>query len=246
MGSTRLPGKALKKVDEKNSVLYYVVEQLRYSKFIEKIVVATTTLDEDNKIVEFCEEHHIEYFRGNPIDVLDRHYQCSKKYSFTNIVRMPSDKPLLDPNLVDKVISIFKNNNYDYMTTFQQLTFPIGTEVEIFSYDALESAWKNAKLPSEREHVTPYFYNNPEIFKIFNLENNENTPNYSWAVDTQEDLNFVRQIVSRISARPITTNMIVDLLKKNPELVKINKNVNRQKSVEKSKQEDAKFLKQEK
>jgi spore coat polysaccharide biosynthesis protein SpsF len=246
MGSTRLPGKVLKKIDEKNSVLYYVISQLQYSKFIDQIVVATTTLKEDDEIVKFCIDHNVKYFRGDPVDVLDRHYQCAKKFSFSNIVRMPSDKPLLDPNLVDKVISIYNNGDSDYMTTFQPLTFPIGTEVEIFSFLALESAWKNAKLPSEREHVTPYFYNNPEIFKTFNLKNDFNNSNYGWVVDTQADLDFVREIVSRISKRPITMNIIIDLLKNYPHLIDINKNVNRQESVEKSIKEDARFLNQKK
>ena len=246
MGSSRLPGKVLKKIDNDYSVLYYVVKQLQSSELIERIVVATTTLDEDDEIVEYCKKYNFEYFRGHPTDVLDRHYQCSKKYSFTNVVRMPSDKPLLDPTLVDKVISIFKKNDYDYMSTFQPLTFPVGTEVEIFSQKALELAWKNAKLPSEREHVTPYFYNNPKFFNIFNLKNFKNTSHFGWAVDTQEDLNFVCQIVSKIPDRPITISMIIDLLEKYPELVEINENVDRQESVKKSKQEDEKFLKQQK
>ena len=171
MGSTRLPGKVLKDAGNNKPVLYYIIDQLQHCKSFSNIVVATTTLDEDDPIVQFCNDKNIVCFRGNPTDVLDRYYQCAKKYSFSTIMRMPSDKPLLDPELVDRVISFFNNNNYDYVTTFLILTFPIGTEVEVFSFEALELAWKNAKLPSEKEHVTPYFYNNPTLFKIFNIQN---------------------------------------------------------------------------
>ena len=109
-----------------------MLNQLRYSKLVDRIIVATTNKLEDDSIENFCKEKRIECFRGNEKDVLDRYYQCAKKYSSSTIIRMPADKPLLDPNVVDKVIEEFMNKNYDYITTFLPSTFPSGTEVEIF------------------------------------------------------------------------------------------------------------------
>tara|TARA_B100000029_G_C17381889_1_gene890058 strand:- start:13 stop:693 length:681 start_codon:yes stop_codon:yes gene_type:complete len=211
MGSNRLPGKVLKLVDEENNVLDYVINQLKHCKLLEKIVVATTTLHEDDLIAKFCQKKNIDCFRGESDDVLDRHYQCAKKYSFSTIIRMPSDKPLLDPSFVDRIISVYKNNSYDYVTTFHPLSFPIGTEVEVFSFSTLEKTWNNASSPFDREHVTTFIYNDQNSFKIFNVLNTTDESQYSWSVDTQEDLELVRKIISKISSRPILIKDILTL-----------------------------------
>ena len=138
---------------------------------------------------------------------------------------------------------MFKNNSYDYVTNFlSNPTFPSGTEVEIFSTNALKKAWKKAKLPSEKEHVTPYFSNHPDEFKITHVENSEDLSHLSWAVDRIEDLNLVRKIVSRIKKRPVLMKDVVVLFSKEPELVEINKNVNRKEGDMKSSKEDQEFL----
>ena len=111
MGSSRLPGKVLLELKDGKSVLDYVINQLAFCETIEKIIVATTTLSEDDKIVEFCKNNDIECFRGDSKNVLDRHYQCAKKYSLSTIIRMPSDKPLLDPQIVDNVVRVFNSGS---------------------------------------------------------------------------------------------------------------------------------------
>ncbi len=166
MGSSRLPGKTLMKLDKKNTVLHFIINQLEHSKLIDKIVVATTNLKEDDSIEILAKNSNIEIFRGHPDDVLDRYYQCAKKFSIDIIVRITADNPLIDPTIVDDLIKKFTSNSYDFLTNAHVRTFPYGTEVEIFSFKALEKAWKNATKPFEREHVTPYFYNNPKYFKI--------------------------------------------------------------------------------
>jgi spore coat polysaccharide biosynthesis protein SpsF len=223
MGSTRLPGKVMMKIDEKNPLLYYVLDQLTYCTNLTKFVIATTVKKEDDEIVNFAQEHHISYFRGNSEDVLDRYYQCSKKFLFSTIVRITADNPLIDPQIVDQVIEKFKVGKYDYVTNCLVRTFPYGTEVEIFSFDALELAWKNAKKPSEREHVTPYFFNNKEKFRIFNVTNLENLSHLRWTVDQKEDLDLVRIITSKIKKRPILIKDIIELLSKESNLININK-----------------------
>lgn len=243
MGSSRLPGKAMLLVDQKRPVLDYVIEQLRYSKLIDKIVVATTSLQEDKKIVQFCKNKGVECFSGSETDVLDRHYQCAKKFSFDTIVRIPSDKPLIDPKIVDMVLEKYFSNSFDYVTNFEPYTFPHGTQVEIFSFKALETSWKNASLPSEREHVTPYIYKNKKKFKIFNVANSENLSKYRWEVDRVNDLKLVRIIVSKIRKKPILMNDILDLFVREPELVKINQTDNPDEGYLKSLKEDDEFLK---
>jgi len=243
MSSTRLPGKVMMNVENQKPVLYFVINQLQECKLIDKIIVATTTNEEDIQIVNYSKNLGIDYFRGSSKDVLDRYYQCAKKYSINTIVRIPSDKPLIDPEIVDNVVSVFNNNSYDYVTNFlSNPTFPSGTEVEVFSMSALKKAWENAKLPSEKEHVTAYFSNHEDEFKISYIENSENLSHLRWAVDRIEDLELVRLIVSKIEKRPILMKDIVALFNEEPELVEINKNVNRKEGDIKSLKEDQEFL----
>jgi len=222
MGSTRLPGKVLMDVTKGKSVLHYVINQLKHCKSIEKIIVATTTLQEDDKIVQFCIDNEVSYFRGDSKNVLERHYRCAEKFSLSTIIRMPSDKPLLDPEVVDKVVEVFNSNSYDYVTNFLPSTYP--------------------GLPSEKEHVTNYIYNHRDDFRIFNVINSENLSNFRWAVDRIEDLRLVREIVSRIQKSPILIKDILELFKNEPSLVEINKQVDGNESNAKSEKEDKEFL----
>lgn len=244
MGSTRLPGKVLKNIEKNKTVLYFVINQLQDCKLIDKIVVATTNLEEDKKIVEYSKKLGIECFRGDSKNVLKRHYECAKKFSMSTIVRIPSDKPLIDPTIVDQNIKFFNENSCDYVTNFlSKSTFPSGTEVEVFSYNALEIAHKKARLPSEKEHVTPYFSNHKNEFKIKHLENSKNLSDLRFAVDRIEDLNLVKIIISKITKRPILVKDIVELFKVEPELIKLNQDVDRNEGDKKSLKEDEEFIK---
>ena len=245
MGSSRLPGKVMLKLDE-NPVLYYVLKQLQSSKLIEKIVVATTTLDQDDVIEDYVKNMGIDVFRGSSNDVLDRYYQCATKFSFSTIIRITSDNPLIDPTIVDNLIQKFISNSYDCLTNAYVRTFPYGTEVEIFSFESLEKAWKNATKPSEREHVTPYLYNNSGNFKIFNVEHPKNISNLRWTIDRKNDLTLVKSIISKIKKRPILMNDILDLFSKEPELFEINKNQIPNEGYQKSLKEDEEHLKSRK
>ena len=243
MGSTRLPGKVMMNVEDQKPVLYFVIKQMQECKLIDKIIVATTTNEEDNQIANYSKNLGIDFFRGSSEDVLDRYYQCAKEYSVSTIVRIPSDKPLIDPEIVDNVINRFKNNSYDYITNFlPNSTFPSGSEVEIFSMNGLERVWKKAKLPSEREHVTSYFSNHEDEFKITHIENSENLSHLRWAVDRIEDLDLVRLIVSKIKKRPVLMDDIIELFRKEPNLIEINKNVNKKEGGLKSRKDDEEFL----
>ena len=220
MGSSRLPGKTLMKIDDKNTVLDFVINQLSYSKMIDKIIIATTNLKGDDIIENFIQKYDMGFFRGNSDDVLDRYFQCAKNFSIDTIVRITADNPLIDPTIIDDLIKKFLSNSYDYISNAFVRTFPYGTEVEIFSFNALEKAWKNATSLFEREHVTPYFHNNPQLFKIHYEKNSKNLSNLRWTLDNENDLILIKAIASKISKKPILMNDILDLFSKKPELFK--------------------------
>ena len=206
-GSMRLPKKVLEKIDNNLTVLDYVINQVKYSKKIEKIVVATTNLIEDDSICKYSNLQKIECFKGSSEDVLDRFYHCAKKYSAKTIVRITADNPLIDPNIIDIVIEEFENNQFDLVTNTISRTFPYGTEVEVFSFESLEKAWKNAKKPSEREHVTPYIRNPKNKFIIKDIKNEENISNIRYTIDKLEDLQVVKEIITFMKEkRVIKTN----------------------------------------
>jgi len=239
--SKRLPKKILKNLDKKYNVLEYVINQLKYSKKIDKIIIATTLSKQDEVIIDFAKKHNYEYFRGSENDVLDRFYQCAKKFNLDTIVRITSDCPLIDPNIVDQVIEKFTLTNNDYVTNTFPRTFPKGLDVEIFNFIVLANMWKNATLPSEREHVTQFVFNNKK-FKIGNFENKQNLSCLRWTIDYEKDYEFLCKIIQKIVKRPILMNDVLKILDAEPDLKEINSNINPNEGLEKSKKEDKKFL----
>ena len=228
IGSSRLPGKVMQKISENKRVIDFVVDQLQESKKIEKIIVAIPDEIEDNITYDHLISRNISTFRGSLNNVLDRYYQCAKSNSSSIIIRITADCPLIDPQIVDSVITKFIENKYDYVANTHPRTFPYGTETEVFSFDALKICWEETNDKYDKEHVTSYFYKNPDKFKIGNFSQNTNQSNYRWTVDYEEDLKLVKKIVQKISKNPILTEHIIDLLEKNPEIVKINKKYNQE------------------
>ena len=224
MDSSRLPGKIMMNLDN-NSVLDYVITQLKCSKMINRIIIATTHDSVDDVIIKYAQERGLTYFRGDKNDVLDRYYKCAKEFGCKNIVRITSDCPLIDPKTVDKIIQKFFSLNVDYATNKLPLKFskcPHGAEVEIFSFETLKTVWNKSKKRSEREHVTPYIYNNSEKFKIFNLDYDKDLSYMRYTIDRPKDLELVQKIVTKIKTRPILTEEIVQLFIKEPNLLSIN------------------------
>ena len=242
MGSSRLPGKVMAKADSENIVFDYLINQLSHSKFIEKIIIATTTNKDDDLIVEFAKKNHIEFFRGNETDVLDRYYQCAKNFSSNNILRVTSDNPLIDPTVVDDLIMNYQKISCDYASTNLIRTYPFGIDAEIFSFSTLEKTWKNATLPSEREHVSPYMKKNSNIFKQFNLKNKIKVPLVRLTIDRKEDLELFRIIISKISERPILMDDILKLYNNESELFEINSYIDSSEGYNKSIKYDKEFL----
>jgi spore coat polysaccharide biosynthesis protein SpsF len=241
MGSSRLPGKVLIKLNEKQSTLDFILKQLSFSTLIDKTIIATTNLEEDFVIEQFAKNSGIECFRGDSDDVLDRYYNCAKKFQLDTIVRITSDCPLIDPQIIDQVIRKYQSDQYDYVTNTLIRTYPIGTDVEIFSFRILEKAWKNATLPSEREHVTPFMRNKKPDFRLANLENDKNLSHLRWTLDRQEDLDLIKKIIVKIDKNPILMNDILNLLSAEPDLVKINEHISQNEGMLKSLKRDKEF-----
>ncbi len=242
MGSNRLPGKVMELLDGKNPSLFYTINQLKTALKLDKIIIATTQISEDDKIEEFSIKNGIECFRGEPDNVLDRFYKCAKKYKLDAIVRVTADCPLIDPEIVDLAIQIFNSDKYDYVHNQYPRTFPDGLDIEVFTFNVLEKAWKNAVLPSEKEHVTPYFRNHKEEFKIKSMNNEKNLSFHRWTLDYKEDLELIRKIIQKINHRPILINDIILLFNKEPSLFEINKMYLPNDGFQRSLEEDKKFL----
>ena len=241
MGASRLPNKVLMKVNGEQTVLEHVIKQLSFCKSISKIIVATTNLKQDDVIEELVKKLEIDVFRGDSSDVLDRYYQCAKKFNLDDIVRITSDCPLIDPEIVDKVIRKYKIEKFDYVTNTLIRTFPIGLDAEIFSFDVLEKTWKNAILPSEREHVTPFIRNKKMDFSVGNIEHEEDLSKIRVGLDRKEDYELIKIIVNEFEKRPILLQDIIKLFKNKPELIRINEHIQHDEGMKKSLELDIDF-----
>lgn len=194
-GSTRLPGKVLKKICGK-TVLEHDIYRLRKIKNIDEIIIATTDKEHDNAIINEALRLGVKYFRGSEEDVLERYYYAAKEYSADVVVRVTSDCPLIDSEVSENIIQYYLDNfnKYDYVSNTIKRTYPRGLDTEIFSFKVLEKAFNEAKLHRDREHVTPYIWGNKNIFKIGQYVNNEDYSYFRWTVDTKEDLQLVKKI----------------------------------------------------
>jgi len=239
MGSTRLPGKVLKEIVGK-PMIWHVINRVKHAKELDDIVVATTSLKEDKQILDLASEIGVENYAGSENDVLDRYYKAAVMSEADVIVRITADCPLADPNVIDKVIRYYRTNDFDYVSTSIKPTFPDGIDVEVFSFPALDKAWSEAKLASEREHVTPYIWKNPNIFKIENYENDFDISYMRWSVDEESDLEFVKKIYGLLYMENKLFYMedVIDLLMKSPELTGINKDIVRNEGYLRSLKED--------
>lgn len=223
MGSSRLPGKVLKTI-KGLSLLEIQNQRIINSKLVDEIVIATTTNKEDDAIELFCNEKNILCSRGSDWDVLDRYYQAAKKYKPTNVIRVTSDCPLHHHTVIDFVIDEYLKSGKDYFSNSNNEPnfLEDGFDVEVFSFKALEIAWQEAKLLSEREHVTPYIKNSGKFscdWKKFNADYN-----YKLSVDSDNDFKAVETIFNSFDT--ITNfgmNEVIDLLKSKPEILELNK-----------------------
>ena len=231
MGSTRLPGKVMRNICGR-TMLAWVARRATRSELIDQIVVATSTKTSDEPIVAECDRLNVPVFRGEEQDVLDRYYQAATAFNAEAIVRITSDCPLIEPEVVDRVIQAFLNEHPDYASNSIKNTYPRGLDAEVMTMEALTKAWQKATEPYQRIHVTPYIYQNPDQFKLFSVMNEADYSHYRWTVDTQEDLDFVRAVYSRLgNIDKFTWKDVLAILEKESALTEINRHI-RQKSLE--------------
>jgi len=227
MGSTRLPGKVLKELLGK-PMLTRVINRSQRSKLVDEVVVATTINPMDESIVELCEKEGYRYYRGSEVDVLDRYYRAALKYKGDVIVRLCSDDPLIDSEIIDMVVDEFLSHypEADYVSnTFPSCGFPVGLYAEAISFSALGRAWREDNNPVWREHVTPYIYRHPEQFKLYSVKSEVDYSHMRWTVDTPEDLTFVRKIYEYFGHDNFSWKDVLRLLKLHPEWLEINQHI---------------------
>jgi spore coat polysaccharide biosynthesis protein SpsF len=232
MTSTRLPGKVMKEVRGK-PLLEYQIERLLRVRLADELVIATTTNDTDQPIVELCKRLGVAYYRGSEEDVLSRYYEAATQFGADVVVRVTSDCPLIDPGVMDEVIGLYINNRdkYDYVSNTLERTYPRGLDTEVFSYEVLQEAFLNAKEHPEREHVTPYICWHPERFRLNNVFHHENQSQHRWTVDQIEDFLLIENIIKALYPNNPQFNMtdVLNILKGNPEWVELNAGVEQKK-----------------
>ena len=231
MGSSRLPGKILLDIAGL-PMLARVVERVRQAETIYEVVVATTVGEEDDVVEQFCQNREYPYVRGDNFNVLSRYMKAAQEFEADIIVRITADCPLMDPVVIDRTVHAFlkeypeaqfgTNRGKDQI----QRTYPIGMDVEVMTFDALETAYNEATEGYQKEHVTPFLYESVGLFKKTSIDANGDYGSQRWAVDTPEDLAFVREIYTRMGDKKnFGFEDVVSLLEREPELLEINAQV---------------------
>lgn len=227
--STRLPNKVLMDLTPGKSMLWHVVERLKPAKKIDEIILTIPNTKENDVLEKFAKDNKIKFFRGSENDVLSRYYETARAFKIDAIVRITSDCPFVDPEIVDKVVGEHLKSGADYTSNIQARTFPKGMDVEALNFSILEKAHKEAKDSADREHVTLYIRKNPQIFKQADVKNDKDLFHFRWTVDEQADLDFVREIYKRLYPvkKIFLMQDILNVLEKEPKLLEINKEIKR-------------------
>ncbi len=228
MGSTRLPGKVLADLAGR-PLLERVVERARAIPGVARVVVATTVEEPDQAVMRLARALDVDAFAGSSEDVLDRYYGAACKVGASTIVRITADCPLLDPQVSGQVLARFRRGDVDYVSNTQPPTYPDGLDTEVLSFAALEQAWRQAELPSEREHVTPYIWKHPDRFRVANVASNEELSALRWTVDEPQDLEFTRAVYRYLhhDGRLFGMQEVLELLSRHPEQWAINQGIGR-------------------
>ncbi|NEU32299.1 NTP transferase domain-containing protein [bacterium LRH843] len=233
MGSTRLPGKIMKEILGK-PLLEYQIERVRKSRLINQIVIATTTKETEQPIIDLCKRLAVNYYRGSEADVLSRYYEAANHYQADVIVRLTSDDPLVDPDIIDKAILQYMshNNKYDYVSNSTLRTYPLGLDVEVFSLNALEIAHREAVSSAHREHVTPYIYLHPNKFNLGSITHDTDLSSIRLTVDTHEDFTFMERLIEGLYKKKqehFILEDIIKLLQQNPKWLQLNAHIQQNK-----------------
>ncbi|NLS92529.1 MAG: NTP transferase domain-containing protein [Planctomycetaceae bacterium] len=224
-GSTRLPGKVLQDLAG-STMLARVIRRTARASLLDEVVVATTQSDQDDPVVAECRRLEAAWFRGNEHDVLDRYFAASEASRAELVVRVTSDCPLIDPALIDRVVAAFLKERPDYVSNFLERTYPRGLDNEAFPFEGLARAWCEAESPYQRVHVTPYFYENPALFRLLAVKHDRDLSGHRWTVDTPADMQFARAVYDRFGGDDqFAWTDVLQMLENEPELSEINRHV---------------------
>lgn len=241
-GSSRFPQKVMCQLSGK-TMLERVVERAMRAKSVEEVVVAIPDTEENDVLADLCKDKGFSLYRGSHEDVLDRYYQAAMQVNAQHIIRITADCPLIDPKIIDIVSDTYIRGAYDYVSTGRMSsTYPDGLDVEIFSFEALQTAWKKAKLLSEREHVTPYIWKQPDIFAVTEVQHSKDLSHLRWTVDEEEDITFIRFVYDYFKDKPFFMNDVLQLSKKYIDEGREKREYNRNEGYLESLQEDADTL----
>ena len=229
LGSSRLPGKILKPVCDR-SILVAQLERIRAIATDVELVVATTTDPGDAAVVEEAERHGYRCFRGHPTDLLDRHYRAAAPLKPDAVVKIPSDCPLIDPGVIDRVLGFYRERSdvFDFVSNLHPATYPDGNDVEVMPWSVLETAWHEAKKPHEREHTTPFIWDQPKRFRIGNVSwetGLDLSMSHRFTIDYEEDYRFIKAVYEALwspSGPPFSMQDILQLLEDRPDIMAIN------------------------
>lgn len=225
MGSSRLPGKVLRDLAGQ-PMLRRVLDRVRQATTIDDCVVATTTAPADTAVVAACQQWGVASYCGSEADVLDRYYQAATQANADVVVRITSDCPLIEPTIIDQVVQAFRQNEADYASNTLRRTFPRGLDTEVFSTAVLATAWHEATEPFQREHVTPYIYQNPSRFRLVELNAAADYGRHRWTVDTVEDWQLVQAIYAHFAPETsFSWQAVLRLLAEQPHLQQINAHI---------------------
>jgi spore coat polysaccharide biosynthesis protein SpsF len=229
MLSTRLPGKVLMEI-RGEPMLVWVVERTRLAETVDQVVVAATIDPADDPLERLCAERGYDFMRGDPVDVLDRYREAADAHRADIIVRVTADCPLIDPALIDMVVEAFLASDPPADFAANRLpwdrTYPIGLDVEVCTRDALQIAWEQAREAHQREHVMPFLYEHPDQFRIMHLRSSEDLGALRWTVDTEQDMQFVRELSALLSdGLKFGWREVLALVRDHPELALINADV---------------------
>ncbi|MFH1581709.1 MAG: glycosyltransferase family protein [Pseudomonadota bacterium] len=230
LGSTRLPGKVLKQVNNR-TLLSYMIERVRKSKMIDNVVVATTTSPSDDQIVQWCKKENVLFYRGSEEDVLSRYHEAAKEQGASVIVRLTSDCPLMDPKVVDLVVQNYLTRpEIDFVSNTVPLPclYPDGMDVEVFSFDLLTRANQEAVLPSEREHVTFYMWKTGK-FNIYRIDPEHDYSKYRFTVDYPQDFEVIKTVLNELYQRNPDFSMydLISFMAEKPSLLELNQEIER-------------------
>ncbi len=237
MSSRRLPGKILMDIAG-SPLLAHVIRRAEAAEIFDTVVFATSTDPADDPVAAYCATNGYACFRGDLNDVLERYYQAAKAYCAGIITRLTADCPLLDPAVIRTVAQVFDPTHHDYVSNAIERTYPDGLDTEVFSITALTRARNEAKLPSEREHVTPYIHKHPEFFRIKHVTQQQDLSAFRWTVDEPRDLEFVRAVFAELKEGIFGQEEVLALLARKPELKSINADIACNEGYRKSLRED--------